>query len=130
MLYIKILYIIFFGITNLLLHLGLNQLRPIRTKYLISFGILLSISIFVHILASEGYLFMPLHDFLILMQFYIHLTIFHFVGRYFVNRTSTNKSLNETTINYSVKLGSFVFFKLVYVLIFIVQCIFITQYKP
>ncbi|PWG78464.1 hypothetical protein DDR33_21795 [Pararcticibacter amylolyticus] len=64
-------------------------------------------------------------QFLLIVQFLVELVIFHYVGKYYIKRTERSTQLSEQIAKLSVKMASFIFLKAIYILVFIVQVMFI-----
>ena len=122
---IKIIYILVVAIADFLLYSVLNKTGKVNSKLLWSFCGIFLLVLVLHIgLFNFGFL-MSFRQFLLVSQFLVELIIFHFVGKYYINRTQKSTRLSGEVANFSIKMASFIYQKAIYVLIFIVQCVYI-----
>lgn len=122
---IKIIYIVFIATSDFLLYSLLNKTGKVNMTWQWSFWTAFLVVVLLHTgLFKMGFL-MPLGHFLLVIQFLIELMIFHFVGKYYIYRTQKSTRLSTEVANFSIKMASFIFLKAIYILIFIVQCVFI-----
>ena len=125
MIFIKLIYIIFIGIADFTLYSILNEKYKINQKWL---WFICSIFIIVTVLHAGLFglnFLMPRGNFLLIAQFLIELFIFHLVGKYYIIKIKKSSRLSKEVANFSIKMASFIFLKAVYIIVFIVQCIFI-----
>ena len=126
---IKIIYILFIGIADFILCSTLNKVGRINTYLIIAFVVSFLIFGVLHTNLFHIESLMPMKGFVMLSQFLIELAIFHFVGKYYIARTKRSKRLSEEVKTFSVRVVSFIFFRLIYVIVFLVQCMFIINFK-
>jgi hypothetical protein len=129
---IKIIYILFIAASDFLLYSMLNKTGKVSTTVQWSFWTTFLIVVLLHTGLFKLDFLMPLGHFLMVIQFLIELIIFHFVGKYYIYRTQNSTRLSVEVASFSIKIASFIFLKAIYILIFIVQCVFILvdMYSP
>jgi len=129
---IKIIYIIFIAVADFLLYSMLNKTGKVSSPLLWSFWIIFLLVVLLHTGLFKWDSLMPFDRFVMVIQFLVELVIFHFVGKYYINKTQRSTRLTPEVSGFAVKMASFIFLKAIYILVFIVQCIFILteNYKP
>jgi hypothetical protein len=121
----KIVYMCFFALADLILYSKLN-----KTKQINSNTFCLAVIIFLAVAALHTKLFdlaflTSGKNFYILTMTLVQLVVFHFVGVYVIYRKKRSKFFPSEVVSLSIKIQSFLFSKLIYIVILIFQCIFI-----
>jgi hypothetical protein len=122
---IKIMYILFIAAADFCLYSILNKTGKVNSKLLWSFGVIFLVVVLLHAGLFNLSFLLPFGYFLLIIQFLAELMIFHIAGKYYINRTQRSTRLMPTVASFSIKMASFIFLKATYVLVFIVQCMFI-----
>lgn len=123
--FIKLIYIFFTASTDFLLYNTLNKKNKVNSKIVWLYVITFLFVLVLHTGLFNLTFLMPIRHFLIVFQFLIELIVFHIVGKYYINRTQVSSRLSPKIANLSIKMASFIFLKGIYMILFIVQCIFI-----
>jgi len=123
--FIKLIYILFIATADFLLYSVLNKTGKVSPKLLWSFVVIFLLVLLLHTGLFNLAFLMSFGHFLLVIQFLVELIIFHMVGKYYIKRTQTSTRLSPEVANFSIKMASFIFLKGIYILLFIVQCIFI-----
>ncbi len=122
---IKIIYVLFIALADFLLYSMLNKTGKVSSTLLWVFWTLFLLVVLLHTGLFKLDFLMPFDRFVMVVQFLVELIIFHFVGKYYINKTQRSTRLSPEVSSFSVKMASFIFLKAIYILVFIVQCIFI-----
>jgi len=122
---IKIIYILFVAVADFLLYSMLNKTGKVSSTLLWSFWAVFLLVIVLHTGLFKLDFLLPFDRFIMVIQFLVELIIFHFVGKYYINRTQKSTRLTPEVAGFAVKMASFIFLKGIYILVFIVQCMFI-----
>jgi hypothetical protein len=122
---IQMLYIIFIATADLFLYSILNKTENVGSTSLFSFWLLFLLVVIFHTSLFKFNFLLPFQDFIMIIQFLVGLTAFHFVGKYYIAKIQRSTRLSQEVISYSVKIASFLFLKAVFILVFVVQCMFI-----
>jgi hypothetical protein len=123
-----ILYLMFFGTIDLLIYLLMNKVFEINWKLTSAISLMIAIAIIIHSSLFNFKSLMPLRLLLSCLEFSIGAIIIGIWGKFSIRRTMRSTRLSEKVKGISVKMGSYLFFKMPYILIFIVQCMIVFNY--
>jgi hypothetical protein len=124
--FIKILYIIFFALANFIIYSKLNRTGKITKIQFWLFCIVFLLFILLHIGLFNLVFLMRWKDIFPLLLLLITPLMVYFWYNYFViKRIKRLKESNEGFLRLSIKVFSFFFLKFIYIMVFVVQCIFI-----
>jgi hypothetical protein len=130
--FIKIIYILFIAVADFFLFSMLNKTSKVKSSLLWSFWTLFSFVFLLHIGLFKLDFLMPFDHFFMVIQFLIELVIFHYVGKYYINKTKRSTRLTPEVSGFAANMASFIFLKAIYIFVFLVQSIFILtdNYQP
>lgn len=121
----KIIYILFIAAADFLLYLSLNKTEKVSSKLLWSSWIIFLFIVVLHTGLIKLDFLLPPDRFIMMIQFLVELIVFHFVGRYYIRKTQKSTTLSPNIADFAAKMASFIFLKAIYIVVFIVQCMFI-----
>jgi hypothetical protein len=122
---IKLIYILFIATTDFFLYFVLNRPNKINAYLIWSFLIIFILVCLLHTNLVRPNFLLSLDSLLSVLQFLIGLIVFHFVGKYYINKIKRSTRLAPKVARGASKMASFIFQKAIYVMVFITQCMFI-----
>lgn len=125
MIFIKLIYLLFFGAAYFVLYSSLNGSFKINRKWLWWFGGIFVSFVALHIELFAVDFLMPRNIFFPMVLLLLVVILFHFIGRYFVGKTKKSNRLTEDVKAISIKMGFFVFLKAPFILGFILYSLII-----
>lgn len=121
----KIVYILFYAAVNLIIYFKLNEPDRISKKQLMIFVFIALIFVLLHIGIIQSPLLIPAKDFFMPLSLSIIPVLVYFWFNYMVLKRIERLNISNVRFrNTAVKVFSFFFLKLFYVIVFIMQCVF------
>lgn len=125
---IKIIYLLFFAVTNFVVYSQLNKTGHVTKKQALYFALIFLIVVILHFSLFNSNFLIPRKNFLALsiVSFVPFLVYLWF--KYLVTpRLDRMNGADEGFLNSGKKVFSFFFLNLIYIIVFITQCTFIFQ---
>jgi len=121
----KIIYILFYAAVNVIIYLKLNKPQKISTKQLVIFVFISLVFVILHTSLFILPYLMSSKDFLMPLSLSIIPVLVYFWFNFLVLKRIERLNIsNEAFRNIAIKIFSFFFLKLFYVMVFIMQCVF------
>jgi len=125
---IKIVYVAFFGLANLMLYIKLNKSKEIGAGLWWASLLVFLLFILIHLNFFAFRALLKWDDFFPLVTLFVAPVVVYYWYTYFViKRINALKGPSESFLRSVLKVFSFLFLKAIYLIIFIVQCVFIFE---
>jgi len=123
-----VLYLIFFIAVDLCVFLLINKIIKANASFLLILVLSVVVIIFLHSGIFNVANLMPLKYLLAGLEILAGCLVMSLIGRFSINRTLKSTRLTPEVAKISIKIQSFLFFKVLYALSLFVQIMFVLKY--
>jgi len=121
---IKLIYVLFFALSNFVIYSLLHKTGKVNLYFILGFSALFVFAVLLHIGSSNANYLMPKDDFfgsIFFLLFPITAFIWFKFALKRINRLK-ERGVNKSFVNGGIKIFSFFFLKVTFVMAFICQC--------